>query len=129
MRLGIKARADAVRQNLRHLEQSAVKYVLILSGDQLYRMDFREMIYTHERSKGRRDDFPPFRLSRSRLRPGCHARERRRTRRRFPGETPRRNRSSIWCGPILPGSTLKGLRVAGGVALQAWASIFSIAIR
>ncbi len=42
--------ADAVRQNLRYLEQPEVKYVLILSGDQLYRMDFRDMLATHERS-------------------------------------------------------------------------------
>ncbi len=42
--------ADAVRQNLRYVQQPGVRYVLILSGDQLYRMDFRDMIATHERS-------------------------------------------------------------------------------
>ncbi len=42
--------ADAVRQNLRHVDQPGVRYVLILSGDQLYRMDFRRMIETHVRS-------------------------------------------------------------------------------
>ncbi|MAR09277.1 MAG: glucose-1-phosphate adenylyltransferase [Blastopirellula sp.] len=40
--------ADAVRKNLRYLEQKGVDYVLILSGDQLYRMDFRDMIRTHQ---------------------------------------------------------------------------------
>jgi glucose-1-phosphate adenylyltransferase len=40
--------ADAVRKNLRYLVPPEIKYVLILSGDQLYRMDFREMIATHE---------------------------------------------------------------------------------
>ncbi len=40
--------ADAVRKNLRYLAQPEIEYVLILSGDQLYRMDFREMIATHE---------------------------------------------------------------------------------
>ena len=40
--------ADAVRKNLRYLEQKWVKYVLILSGDQLYRMDFRDMMQTHQ---------------------------------------------------------------------------------
>lgn len=40
--------ADAVRKNLRHFLPSEINYVLILSGDQLYRMDFREMIATHE---------------------------------------------------------------------------------
>jgi glucose-1-phosphate adenylyltransferase len=43
--------ADAVRKNLRHLLPPEIKYVLILSGDQLYRMDFREMIATHEAAK------------------------------------------------------------------------------
>jgi len=42
--------ADAVRQNLRYLQQPGIKYVLILSGDQLYRMDFREMIASHDKS-------------------------------------------------------------------------------
>ncbi len=40
--------ADAVRKNLLHLLMPQTKYVLILSGDQLYRMDFREMIAEHE---------------------------------------------------------------------------------
>ena len=40
--------ADAVRQNFRYIKQPDVDYVLILSGDQLYRMDFRQMIATHQ---------------------------------------------------------------------------------
>lgn len=43
--------ADAVRQCLRYMEPYEHEYVLILSGDQLYQMDFREMITYHE-SKG-----------------------------------------------------------------------------
>ncbi len=39
--------ADAVRKNLRHFTQPGIEHVLILSGDQLYRMDFREMLATH----------------------------------------------------------------------------------
>lgn len=39
--------ADAVRQNINYIRQRDIDYVLILSGDQLYRMDFREMIKTH----------------------------------------------------------------------------------
>lgn len=39
--------ADAVRQTLRHLENFEFDYALILSGDQLYQMDFREMIDHH----------------------------------------------------------------------------------
>jgi len=42
--------ADAVRKNLRYLAQSDIEYVVILSGDQLYRMDFREMLATHQSS-------------------------------------------------------------------------------
>jgi len=42
--------ADAVRQNLRYIEQPWVDYVLILSGDQLYRMNFREMVQAHKAS-------------------------------------------------------------------------------
>lgn len=39
--------ADAVRQSLHHLKQHEFEYVLILSGDQLYQMDFRPMIKNH----------------------------------------------------------------------------------
>jgi glucose-1-phosphate adenylyltransferase len=42
--------ADAVRQNLSYFQQRNVEYVLILSGDQLYRMDFRKMLETHRNS-------------------------------------------------------------------------------
>jgi glucose-1-phosphate adenylyltransferase len=36
--------ADAVRQNMGYLAEQPVDYYLILSGDQLYRMDLKEMI-------------------------------------------------------------------------------------
>ncbi|TWU62416.1 MULTISPECIES: glucose-1-phosphate adenylyltransferase [Crateriforma] len=39
--------ADAVRKNLVHLRESWIEHILILSGDQLYRMDFRDMMKTH----------------------------------------------------------------------------------
>jgi glucose-1-phosphate adenylyltransferase len=39
--------ADAVRKNLVHLLNHDFDYVLILSGDQLYRMDFRKMLTQH----------------------------------------------------------------------------------
>lgn len=42
--------ADAVRQNLRHIQQRGIEQVLILSGDQLYRMDFSTMLQTHRSS-------------------------------------------------------------------------------
>lgn len=43
--------ADAVRKNLRYLQQPGIDYVLILSGDQLYRMDYRDMLRTHQELK------------------------------------------------------------------------------
>ena len=39
--------ADAVRQNFDYIKQRHVEYVLILSGDQLYRMNYRKMLKTH----------------------------------------------------------------------------------
>ena len=39
--------ADAVRKHIRYLQQPGIDYVLILSGDQLYRMDYRTMLETH----------------------------------------------------------------------------------
>jgi len=39
--------ADAVRQSLHHLAVHEFEYVLILSGDQLYQMDFEPMIEQH----------------------------------------------------------------------------------
>ncbi len=42
--------ADAVRQSLRHLDKMDFEYVLILSGDQLYQMDFSKMIDAHKNS-------------------------------------------------------------------------------
>lgn len=42
--------ADAVRQSLKHIHNQDFSYILILSGDQLYQMDFNEMIENHETS-------------------------------------------------------------------------------
>lgn len=42
--------ADAVRKNLRYLTQHGIEQVVILSGDQLYRMDFAAMMKTHRES-------------------------------------------------------------------------------
>lgn len=39
--------ADAVRQSLRHISNLDYDYILILSGDQLYQMDFSEMLNAH----------------------------------------------------------------------------------
>ncbi len=39
--------ADAVRQSLKHIQNNDFEYVLILSGDQLYQMDFMDMFQNH----------------------------------------------------------------------------------
>lgn len=39
--------ADAVRQCLHHIVNHEFDYILILSGDQLYQMDFRDMLKAH----------------------------------------------------------------------------------
>src|SRR5947209_5172399 len=40
--------ADAVRQNIRYVHADPCEDVLILCGDQLYRMDFRHLLATHK---------------------------------------------------------------------------------
>jgi glucose-1-phosphate adenylyltransferase len=42
--------ADAVRQNMRYFLERPFDYFLILSGDQLYRMDFRTLLHQHIQS-------------------------------------------------------------------------------
>jgi len=42
--------ADAVRKNLVHFLNHDFDYLLILSGDQLYRMDFQDVIEQHQRT-------------------------------------------------------------------------------
>lgn len=39
--------ADAVRQNLRYVFDRSPDYIVILSGDQLYRMDYRKLVNQH----------------------------------------------------------------------------------
>ncbi|MEY3275443.1 MAG: hypothetical protein RL153_708, partial [Verrucomicrobiota bacterium] len=36
--------ADAVRKNIQHFKNNHFDYALVLSGDQLYQMDFREIV-------------------------------------------------------------------------------------
>ena len=43
--------ADAVRQNMRYFLEHPCKYFIILSGDQLYSMDYREMLNQHIETK------------------------------------------------------------------------------
>ena len=43
--------ADAVRQSMHHFLSHDFKYALILSGDQLYQMDFEAMIENHKKNE------------------------------------------------------------------------------
>ncbi|MGC8642403.1 MAG: glucose-1-phosphate adenylyltransferase [Isosphaeraceae bacterium] len=43
--------ADAVRRNIPYFTDKSYDLVLILSGDQLYRMNFQDMIRTHQENK------------------------------------------------------------------------------
>src|SRR5690606_25248227 len=40
--------ADAVSKNMEFIKKKAPKYVLILSGDHIYKMDYRKMIQSHK---------------------------------------------------------------------------------
>ena len=46
--------ADAVRQGLRHIAPFESDYILILSGDQLYQMDFGTMFRNHAKERATR---------------------------------------------------------------------------
>ena len=43
--------ADAVRKNLRRIEDTPCDHVIILAGDHLYRMDYRKMVQEHIENK------------------------------------------------------------------------------
>ena len=43
--------ADAVRRNLWHLTDPDIDRVLVLSGDQIYRMNFQDILKTHEETR------------------------------------------------------------------------------
>ena len=43
--------ADAVRRSLRHFNDPSTRYVVVLSGDQLYKINLREMIQFHKDRK------------------------------------------------------------------------------
>ncbi len=46
-----KGTADAVYQNLQHIEQQGVELVLILSGDHVYLMDYSDMVKFHDKAQ------------------------------------------------------------------------------
>ncbi|HEX6981973.1 MAG TPA: glucose-1-phosphate adenylyltransferase [Balneolaceae bacterium] len=41
--------ADAVRQSIHHMENHSYEHVLVLSGDQLYQMDYENLMRKHEK--------------------------------------------------------------------------------
>ncbi len=43
-----KGTADSVKQNIDYIKRSGAKYVIILSGDHIYKMDYRKMIKQHK---------------------------------------------------------------------------------
>jgi len=43
--------ADAVRQNMRYIQEDGYRDVMILSGDQIYRMDFRHLLRAHRENE------------------------------------------------------------------------------
>jgi len=43
--------ADAVYQNLHHLEKTDADVILVLAGDHIYKMDYRKMLRFHEESQ------------------------------------------------------------------------------
>ncbi len=43
--------ADAIRQSLHYITEWNIRYVLILSGDQLYSMDYRKILAFHEEKR------------------------------------------------------------------------------
>jgi glucose-1-phosphate adenylyltransferase len=48
----LQGTADAIRKNIRHISADmSVEYFLILSGDQLYRMDYEQIISRHKEKK------------------------------------------------------------------------------
>ena len=46
-----KGTANAIYQNINFIKQYSPEYVLILSGDQIYKMDYRKMLEQHKKTK------------------------------------------------------------------------------
>ena len=121
--------ADAVRQNLRYVEQPGIEYVLILSGDQLYRMNFQDMLVSHIAAAA---DVTIAAVP-------VHSREaasalgimRLDDTGRVVGflEKPKTEQELSWCGPIRLGSTPAASSAAAATAWPTWASTCSTATR
>ena len=86
--------ADAVRQQIRYVAEDRAADVLILSGDQLYRMDFRELLQHARGEPGRRDHRRAAGAARAGRRLRHRPPRRRRPRRRLRREAADRRGSS-----------------------------------
>jgi glucose-1-phosphate adenylyltransferase len=90
--------ADAVRKNLIHFLNHDFDYLLILSGDQLYRMDFRPMVAQARRDRrGHHRRHDSGRAARSAI-AGHHANRTKTTASRASWKSPRTPRCWIRCG-------------------------------
>ena len=89
--------ADAVRKNLIHFLNHDFDYLIILSGDQLYRMDFRPVIAQHARPT-RTSPSPPSRWGARRCRRWASCRWPRTGASRGLRKNPRTPRCRIPCG-------------------------------
>ena len=119
--------ADAVRKNIRYIEQQDTEYVLILSGDQLYRMDYRDMLRTHQQSGAQVTIAAiPVPGRRHALSASCGLMRRAGSAGSWRNLRPMRK--STWCGWIPRGSTDMASPVAGGSAWRAWGSTSLTAI-
>ena len=120
--------ADAVRKNLRYLQQPGIEHVLILSGDQLDRMDFQKMRQTHVRSRADVTiaAMPVTRKSASGL--GIMRLD---ETGRVIGflENPKQTGRLTWSAWSRRGSTSRALPAAAATAWPVWGSICSIATR
>ncbi len=94
---GICGTADAVTQNIDIVDSYGIKYVVILAGDHIYKMDYEVMLRQHVDSRGGRDHRLPDRApdgGDGLRRHGMSTRtggsptfwKSRRTRRRIPGD-------------------------------------------
>ena len=130
MPTGIRAPPTPSGRTSATSEQPGIEYVLILSGDQLYRMDFADMLPRHHQARRRRDD---------RRRAGRQQHGRRRW--ASCGWTTPAAWSASWrsrktdardgpsSAPTRPGSTPAASRAAAATAWPAWASTCSTATR
>ena len=118
--------ADAVRQNLRYFDQPDYSHVLVLSGDQLYRMNYQEMMATHVET-GADVTIAAIPVDRQTARSMGLMRVDDTGRVAGFSRSRKPTRKSTWCAWSPPGSTLAASKAAAAIVWRAWASTCSIA--